>query len=367
MKTYRHLYPHVYDFENLYAAYRAARKGKRSNPAVADFEINDAENLLILQAELAAKTYTPGAYHSFYIHEPKRRLISAAPFRDRVAHHALCRVIEPIFQKRFIADSFANQKGKGTHCALNRAQYFARQFPYVLQCDVRQFFPSIDHAILRARLAHWIRDDAVLWLVDRILASGNGVLSEEYTMRWFPGDDLFASQRPRGLPIGNLTSQFWANVYLDPFDQFVKHDLKCRGYVRYVDDFLLFAADKATLHAWRRAIIHALAQLRLTLHEERAQVCPVATGIPFLGFRTYPARRRLKRVKGIAFQRRLKALARAYAVGEISQERVTASVQGWVAHTRYAQTRGLRQALFDKLTLARGIPDDPVANFCQDA
>jgi hypothetical protein len=351
----------------LYAAYRAARKGKRAHPDVAEFEMNDAENLLILQDELVNQTYTPGAYHSFYIHEPKRRLISAAPFRDRVAHHALCRVIEPIFQKRFIADSFANQKGKGTHRALNRAQQFARQFPYVLQCDVRQFFPSIDHAILRARLAHWIRDDDVLWLVDRILASGVGVLAEEYTMRWFPGDDLFALQRPRGLPIGNLTSQFWANVYLDPFDQFVKHDLKCRGYVRYVDDFLLFAADQATLHVWRRAIIHALAQLRLTLHEERAQVYPVATGIPFLGFRNYPTRRRLKRVKGIAFQRRLKALTRAYATGEISQDRVTASVQGWVAHTRYAQTRGLRQALFDKFTLARGTHDEPVADLCQDA
>jgi hypothetical protein len=285
-----------------------------------------------------------------------------------VVHHALCRVIEPLFQARFIADSFANQKGKGTHRALNRAQQFARQFPYVLQCDVRQFFPSIDHALLRARLAHWIRDAEVLWLVDRILASGSGVLSEEYAMRWFPGDDLFAIQRPRGLPIGNLTSQFWANVYLDPLDQFVKHDLKCRGYVRYVDDFLLFAADKAALHAWRAEIIRFLATWRLTLHEVRAQVFPVETGIPFLGFRIYPARRRLKRVKGIAFQRRLKQLARAYAADEISQARVTASVQGWVAHVCYAQTRGLRQAILDQVIFSRqGAFDEPVANFCQDA
>jgi RNA-directed DNA polymerase len=152
MKTYKHLYPQVYDFENLYAAYRAARRGKRAQEAVADFELNAGENLLTLQEELATKTYTPGPYHSFYVHDPKRRLISAAPFRDRVAHHALCRVLEPIWEARFIADSYANRKGKGTHRALDRCQEFARRYPFVLQCDVRQFFPSIDHAILQVQL-----------------------------------------------------------------------------------------------------------------------------------------------------------------------------------------------------------------------
>ena len=353
MKTYRHLYPTVYDFANLYAAYRAARQGKRTQETVADFERNAGENLLILQEELASKTYTPGPYHSFYIHEPKRRLISAAPFRDLVVHHALCQVLEPIFEARFIADSYANRVGKGTHRALDRCQEFSRHYPFVLQCDVRQFFPSIDHAILKTRLQRWIVDDDVHWLVGQILNSGVGVLSEEYTMFWFPGDDLLAICRPRGLPIGNLTSQFWANVYLDPLDQFVKRQLKCPAYMRYVDDFLLFAADKATLHAWRGEIIGFLASLRLTLHEERAQVYPVETGIPFLGFRVYPQRRRLKRAKGIAFQRRLKQLGQAYAAGTITSEQLTASIQGWVAHARYGQTRGLRQAILGRFSFSR--------------
>jgi hypothetical protein len=245
MKTYRNLYPQVWDWDNLYLAYRKARKGKRSHVAVADFEYNLESDLVTLQAELRDKTYTPGPYTSFYIHEPKRRLISAAPFRDRVAHHALCNVIEPIFERSFIHDSYANRAGKGTHRALDRAQEYARRFPYILQCDVRQFFPSIDHAILRDLLGRKIADPDVLWLIDRVLESGEGVLSEAYDMEWFPGDDLLAVLRPRGLPIGNLTSQFclhlgrrhrWANCYLNPFDHFVKRELKCPAYVRYVDD-----------------------------------------------------------------------------------------------------------------------------------
>jgi RNA-directed DNA polymerase len=222
----------------------------------------------------------------------------------------------------------------------------------VLQCDVRQFFPGIDHAILQAQLERVIVDDDAHWLIARILASGVGVLADEYALHLFPGDDLLAACRPRGLPIGNLTSQFWANVYLDPLDQFVKRQLKCPAYLRYVDDFLLFAPDKAALRAWRDDIISFLAGLRLTLHEERAQVYPVDTGIPFLGFRAYPDRRRLKRRKGIAFQRRLKQLGHAYAAGDIALDRVTASVQGWIAHARYGQTIGLRRAILNRFCVS---------------
>ena len=208
-------------------AYRRASKGKRSQPAVAAFEYRLEDHLLALQDALRTHTYRPGAYTHFFIHEPKRRLISAAPFRDRVVHHALCNLIEPIFERTFVADSYANRLGKGTHRALQRVQELARQYPYVLQCDLRQFFPSVDHAILRGILARKLTDSDVLWLIDRILESGRGVLSEVYTMVYFPGDDLFAVLRPRGLPIGNLTSQFWANVYLNPFDHFVKRTLRC--------------------------------------------------------------------------------------------------------------------------------------------
>jgi RNA-directed DNA polymerase len=345
LKTYKHLYEKVHDFENLYLAYRKARKGKRGREQPAQFERVQEEELLSLQEELQTFSYKPGRYHNFFVHDPKKRLISAAPFRDRVVHHALYRVIEPIWEARFIHDTYANRVGKGTHRALDRAQEYARQYRYVLQCDVRQFFPSIDHAILRAELARLIRDENVLWLCDQILNSGEGVLSDEYDMAWFGGDDLFAAQRPRGLPIGNLTSQFWANVYLNGFDHFVKRELKCPAYVRYVDDFLLFANDTRSLLDWRQAVIQYMVGLRLTLHEEAAQVYPVSTGIPFLGFRVYPEYRQVKSRKVIHFRHRLRGLLKVYAVGGVTLETIQASVQGWINHVRYADTWGLRRSV----------------------
>jgi len=339
------MYAQLTSWNNLLLAYRRASAGKRGQPTVAAFEYRLEEQLLALQHSLRTRTYRPGSYTHFFIHEPKRRLISAAPFRDRVVHHALCNLIEPIFERTFIADSYANRLGKGTHRALNRAQEFARCYPYVLQCDLRQFFPSIDHAILRTTLARKLADTDVLWLIDRILESSRGVLNEVYDMVYFPGDDLFAALRPRGLPIGNLTSQFWANVYLTPFDHFVQRTLRCQGYVRYVDDMLLFAADKATLWQWKTAVQERFATLRLTIHPH-AHPRPVDEGIPFLGFTVFPQRRRLKRRKGIAFQRRLRALYATYYTGDIPLTRVSVSVHGWVNHVRYGNTVGLRKAIF---------------------
>jgi RNA-directed DNA polymerase len=353
IKTYKNLYPRVWVWENLYLAYRRACKGKRGRAPAATFEWNLEGNLVCLQDELMAQTYRPGPYDSFYIHEPKRRLISAAPFRDRVVHHALCNVIGPIFERCFIHDSYANRMGKGTHRALDRCQEFARRYRYVLQCDVRQFFPSIDHAILRGILGRTLADAEVMWLIDRILESGVGVLSAEYEMAWFPGDDLLAAVRPRGLPIGNLTSQFWANTYLNGLDHFVKRDLKCPAYLRYVDDFLLFADDKGCLWKWRSAIIEHVAGLRLTLHENRAQPRPVTEGIPFLGFVVYPTHRRLKRRKGVLFQRRLRQLLAAYRQGKIPFERLDASVRGWVNHVRHGDTWGLRRAVLGRMVIPK--------------
>lgn len=359
-RTYSHLYSQVCDIDNLYLAYRQARRGKRGRVPAASFEFNLEENILQLRDELLARTYTPGAYVSFTIHEPKRRLISAAPFRDRVVHHAVCNVIEPIFERRFIADSYANRVGKGTHKALDRCQEFARRLPYVLQCDVRQFFPSVDHAILRGVIARPIQDEDVLWLVDQILASGQGILDAQYEMHWFSGDDLLAAARPRGLPIGNLTSQFWANVYLNELDQQVKRQLKCRHYVRYADDMLFFAADKPTLHVWRRAVIDALADLRLVLHEEQAQVYPVTNGIPFLGFRIFPTHRRLKRAKGISFQRRFKTLRQQYAAGEIDFDGLNAGIRGWVAHARHGDTYGLRKSILASVLVPKRVDHERI-------
>lgn len=192
------LYPQICSFENLFLAYRKARKGKRKNPAVASFEFKQEEELVELQQELLEERWKPGAYHSFILRETKQRLISAAPFRDRVVHHAICNIIEPIWEKRFIFDSYANRAGKGTHRAILRCNQFARRYKYVLQCDVEQFFPSIDHAILLTAIERYISCVQTMNLIAQIIQSGNGVLSSVYHIRWFPGDDLWAALRPRG-------------------------------------------------------------------------------------------------------------------------------------------------------------------------
>ncbi|MBK8798512.1 MAG: RNA-dependent DNA polymerase [Anaerolineales bacterium] len=345
------MYAQVCSWENLLLAYRRASKGKRGHANVAAFEHHLEENLVDLQDDLLTQCYWPGAYASFYIHEPKRRLISAAPFRDRVVHHALCNLLEPIFERSFVAGSYANRRGKGTHRALDRVQQLARRHRFVLQCDVRQFFPSIDHAVLRDILARKIDDAQVLWLVDQILAGGAGVLSEAYDMVYFPGDDLFAANRPRGLPIGNLTSQFWANCYLNPFDHFVLRELRCLAYVRYVDDFLLFGDDKAQLWQWKAAIEQRLRRFRMTIHPG-AHPRPVAEGIPFLGFRIFPDHRRLKRRKGVYYARKLRVLVKQYRqAGRKERTPIDASVRGWVNHVRYANTLGLRKAIFRQVKL----------------
>lgn len=325
---------------NLQWAYQNAARGKRGRGATAEFEYSLGDNLVELEMELKEQTYQPGEYSSFYIHEPKKRLISAAPFRDRVVHHALCNVAVPHFEELFIADSYANRTGKGTHRAIDRCQQFARKYRYVLQCDVTQFFPSMDHAILRETLAKMLPDESVMWLVDRILASGEGVLAGEYDMTYFPGDDLLAITRPRGLPIGNLTSQWWANCYLNPFDHFVRRELGCKAYLRYVDDFLLFSDDKKELMRWRDAIVKRLERFRLTLHIGSAHPRPVTEGIPFLGFVVFPNHRRLKQRKGFAFQRKLRHLLKF-----AHEDTVKAGVQGWVNHVRYGDTFRLRESV----------------------
>lgn len=345
-KTYKHLYPQISDFGNLFEAWHKARRGKRYRNSTADFERNIDVELTRLYREMQSETWQPGGYRSFTVHEPKRRKISAAPFRDRVVHHALCNVLVPIYERKFIFDTYANRVGKGTHRALDRCTQFMRRFDYVLQCDVQQFFPAIDHHILKGTLADTIDCPATLRLCDKIIDSGAGVLNDAYTMRYFPSDDLFAVYRPRGLPIGNLTSQFWANVYLNPLDQFVKHGLRATGYVRYVDDFLLFSDNKDTLHEWRSQIIAFLQTLRLTLHENRAHPKPVWHGIPFLGFTVYPTHRRLKRSKGITYRRHLKTLWRKVYTGEITREQGRQSVMAWLGHVQHGDTWGLQRKLF---------------------
>lgn len=337
----------MYGWDNLWLAYRKAAKGKRGGLPAATFEHQVADKLVQLQDDLRQKTYRPGDYHHFYIHEPKRRKISAAPFRDRVVHHALCNLIEPLFDARFIPDSYANRVDKGTHAAVDRLQAFACQHRCVLRMDIVKHFPSLDHAILMQEIAAVVHNADMRWLIEQILASGVNVLKDEYPMVYFPGDDLFAVNRPRGLPIGNLTSQFWSNVYLNPFDWFVQRELGCNAYLRYVDDFALFSDSKAQLWDWKAAIIERLAYLRLTAHEREAQVTQTKDGIPWLGFVVYPTHRRLKRRNTVNFTRRLEHNIDLYESGQIPFAELDASVQGWINHVRYADTWGLRGHIFD--------------------
>lgn len=182
-------------------------------------------------------------------------------------------------------------------------------------------------------------------LIDKILAGGADELRDAYTMVYFPGDDLFAAARPRGLPIGNQTSQFWANVYGHALDLFVKQGLGCKAYLRYCDDMVLFADDKPTLHRWREECIAFAATLRLTLHETRAQVVPVETGIPFLGWRIYPFRRRLKRRNVLAFARRFRRMRADYAAGRCTLDDIDTRIKGWLGHARQGNTLALRRSL----------------------
>lgn len=223
-----------------------------------------------------------------------------------------------------------------------------------MRADVVQHFPSIDHAILRSKLERHLPEDEVRWLINTIIASGAGVLAQEYSNMYFPGDDLLAACRPRGLPIGNLTSQFWSNVYLNDFDWFVQRELGCGAYLRYVDDFALFGNNKKTLWAWKAAIVERLAQERLRIHESQAQVLPTDCGIPWLGFVVYPTHRRLKRRNAVNFTRRFDRNLSDYRAGRISFADLDASVQGWVNHIRYADTWGLREHIFNTRSIPLG-------------
>jgi hypothetical protein len=222
-----------------------------------------------------------------------------------------------------------------------------RRYRYAFQGDIVKYFPSIDHHILRRLLAHHLADRQVLWLIDLFLDSGAGLLNDEYPMTYFPGDDLFAANRPRGLPIGNLTSQFWANVYLHQLDVFVKQELRCRAYLRYMDDFVLFADDKAQLHEWSTAVRDFLAgRLRLVLHPRKSLVFPVKVGVDFCGFRLYPTHRRLRRRAIRRFVQRFRGQREALWRGELSLADLTTSVQSWLAHAAHGDTWRLRERLF---------------------
>ncbi|MDX1912149.1 MAG: reverse transcriptase/maturase family protein [Saprospiraceae bacterium] len=345
MKRLGGLFDRIGMFGNLLSAFYKARKGKRQNHNVAAFEANLEWELLRLAEELNTGAYQPGAYRTFLIHDPKQRMISAAPFRDRVVHHALCNIIEPIFEPVFIPHTYANRKGKGTHAGIRYCQECVRKYRYVLKADIRKYFPGIDHEILKNIIARKIKCPRTLQLIDRIIDNSN---PQEIVLDCFPGDDLFtAILRRKGLPMGNLTSQFFANLYLSPLDHFIKEELQIAGYARYVDDFVIFHPDKKRLHEVEVQIRDFLAtRLRLSLHERKTFIAPTADGITFLGQRVFATHRRLKGENVRRFKKRLQKRLDAYLNGEIMPDTFETQLNSWLGHARQADTWRLRRKIF---------------------
>ena len=309
-KKARHLFDAIASFAALRSGALRAAKGKRAKPGAAAFLANLETEILRLERELGSDRYRPGRYKTIEIFDPKHRMVSAAPFRDRVVHHVFCAVCEPIFECGFIADSYANRRGKGTHRAIARYEAFRDRFRYVLRADIYRYFPAIDHEILKRDLRRRIACRRTLALADRIIDASN---PQEAVLLHYPGDDLFTPlERRRGLPIGNLTSQFFANLYLDGLDHFCKEVLRAKGYVRYVDDFALFHDDAGQLEAWRRRIAVFLQGRRLRLHPDKTYTKETREPAAFLGFVLHPGGyRRLPEANVRRFRNRLRVCATA--------------------------------------------------------
>ena len=354
MKRLGGLWGDLVAFDNLWLAWRKARRGKGGRAPVHHFALDLEGQLLRLQTELEAGTYRPGAYRQFTVYERKPRVISAAPFRDRVVHHAVMNRIEAPLDRRFIPDCYACRVGKGTHAAVDRYQQWARRWPYVLKLDVRRYFPSIDHSLLKEELRRHLKDPRVLELLDAIIDGSPP--SGEHGLVYLPGDDLFTPvERRTGIPIGNLTSQFFANLYLNRFDHWVKETLGARCYLRYVDDLVLLSDDKRRLADWRLAIAdYVERELRLRLHPDKGQIMPTAVGINLLGYQVWPWRRRLANQNGYRFRRRLRGQLARYHAGRVDRDSVIASIQAWLGHAAHADTRGLRRVLLSGLHFTQG-------------
>ena len=346
MKTYKNLFDKICSFENLHLAYLKARKCKRYRSEILKFSYNLEENLLRLQQELLTQTYHHGSYKEFVVCDSKKRKIKAAPFKDRVVHHALCNIIEPIFDREFIYDTYACRENKGTHRAIKRLEKFIKSVNstlreremnlpapkiYCLQCDVSKYFDSIDHQILFSLLRKKIADPKALWLIKIIVESSNKE----------PG---------KGIPIGNLTSQLFANVYLNELDQFVKHQLRIKYYIRYMDDFLILHFNKKELHKIKNQIQMFLRdKLKLELHPKKADIFPVDRSVDFLGYRIFRNHRLLRKSTVKRFIKRVKIYRKRMENTLMTEEKFNQSLDSWLAYARFGNSWRLRQNLSEKL------------------
>ncbi|MBI2666886.1 hypothetical protein HYX13_04700 [Candidatus Woesearchaeota archaeon] len=324
--------------DNLLLAFRKASKGKTTKEYVVDFEKNLEENIQLLQTELLIHSYHPQPLKTFILRDPKTRKISISAFRDRIVHHALCNIIEPLFEKSFIYDSYANRKCKGTLKAVQRFEYFAKKVSknnstqsYVLKADIYHYFESADHKILLNLLKRRIKDENVLWLIRIILAN-------------------YSTKSGNGMPLGNLTSQFFANVYLHDLDFFVKHTLQVHYYLRYVDDFVLFHPEKKVLEKWKEKIkTFTIEKLNLQLHPQKSRILSLEQGVDFLGFKIFPHHRLLKKRNVRTFQRKLLTLTTAYEQKEAEYDVIYNFLEGWMAYAKQANTYKMRQRIAQKI------------------
>lgn len=351
MKRLGGIWAELVAFENLYQSYRRARRGKGRRPDVAHFELNLEKNLWQLHEALSEGRYVPGAYRLFTIYDRKARTIAAAPFRDRVVHHALMRVVEIHLDRRFIHDCYACRVAKGVHAAVNRYQQWSRRYPYVLKLDVQAYFASMDHQILKAKLGRMIKDRNVMALFDTIIDASP---APSHVPLVFPGDDLLSlMERCVGIPIGNLTSQFFGNLYLNDLDHFIKETLGIKAYLRYVDDLFLLGDSKDELWQQRARIEAFLLDEHLRIHPNKVQLKPVSEGVEVLGYRVFPNHRRLRRDNGYRYRRRLRKLSKRYAQDLVGLDAVKSSIAAWIGHVCHADSLGLRRAILGEIRFKR--------------
>jgi retron-type reverse transcriptase len=340
MKTYNNLFNKICSFQNLHLAYLKARKCKRYRNEILKFSYNLETNLTDLQKELSNQTYKHGSYREFTVCDLKKRQIKAPCFRDRVVHHALCNVIEPIFDKGFIYSSFACRRQKGTHKAIKRLKRFIKSAKtksfsnlYCLECDISKYFDSINQNILFSLVQQKISDKKVLWLIKRIL-------------------DSSCKEINTGIPIGNLTSQLFANIYLDELDKFTKHKLRIKYYIRYMDDFLILDYNKTRIHQIKEKIQEFLQnKLRLKLHPKKANVFPVKKSINFLGYQIFNNHMLLRKNTVKRFIKRIKVYQIKLIKRTITKEKFNNSLDSWMIYAGFANSWRLRKDLSRKLGL----------------
>ena len=332
---YSNIYHKIYNFSNLLLAWRKARKGKTKKVYVIDFEKDVIGNLLQLQEELKNEIYFPKLLKTFILRDPKTRKISKSDFRDRIVHHAIILGLEPIFDKSFFYDSCANRKGKGNLFALKRFELFKRQITnnlksevFCLKADIKHYFEEVDHKILIRILRRKINDKQTINLIIKILK--NNAQSDSV---W-----VGRTEACKGMPLGNLTSQFFANIYLNELDYFVKHKIKAKYYIRYVDDFVIVHNSKSQLKIWKNEIEEFLkAKLKLELHQDKSKIIPLSHGIDFVGFRNFYNFKLLRKRNIRNMERKVKMFNKKL----ITKDKLNESFQGWQAYAKWADSYNL--------------------------